>query len=235
MVSRTIRRAITLKFQRLEEYLLFAMADRSEARILLNSITTNVSEFFRDSQQLGFLKELVSMTDIRATINLLSAGCSTGEEAYSLAMIFLDAGRNFRLDGIDVNDEVLETAARGIYPHSKLAGLPAGYVKRFFDPVDGGMAAKPILKERLRFVRCNVLADQMPGEVYDVVLCKNVLIYFRPENKKIAIRNLGNRLKAGGYLVLGSSETLIGLQEDSFDYSGKNIYRKRDPDEEILQ
>lgn len=227
VVSRTIRRAMDLNFSSLEKYINFALLDKDETRILLNSITTNVSEFFRDIEQLILLKENI-LPELNRSLNILSAGCSTGEEPYTLAMILTEAGKNFEIDAVDVNDEVLETAKKGSYRLSGMKKLPVLYQNRYINITNDSFEIKSFLKEKVKFMRKNILSSYVNGNHYDIIFCKNVLIYFRAETRKIAINEFKNVLNSRGYLVMGSSETLIGLQEEAFEYVEKNIYRKRD-------
>lgn len=203
------------------------MSEEKETRIFLNSITTNVSEFFRDKEQLSFLKKSIFPMSNKS-LNILSAGCSTGEEPYTLAMILSESMKDYKIDAIDVNNEVIEFAKRGSYRLPKIDKIPEFYRNKYLRISKDGFSIRELLKEKVSFTQKNILSSYDVHRNYDFIFCKNVLIYFGVRTRRIVINEFENLLKNGGYLVMGSSETLIGLQEESFEYTEKNIYRKRD-------
>jgi chemotaxis protein methyltransferase CheR len=196
-----------------------ALADQA-VEALLNHETF----FFRDAQAFEHLRTTVleQFRESRAASRRLSiwcAGCSTGQEAYSLAMIF--AGSQARWDGwsiditaTDVSDEALAKAKSGYYTQFEIQrGLPVTSMLRWFEQVGADWRVKRELTRYVRFRRHNLLMAQTG--CFDLILCRNVLLYFSPERRREAFDRLADSLVPDGLLMLGAGETVIG-QTDSF-------------------
>jgi chemotaxis methyl-accepting protein methylase len=148
-------------------------------------------------------------------LNVLSAGCSTGQEPYSIAMVLLaeDLAGDFTVSGIDISRRSIEVARRGRYSPKAAATVPVAYRQRFLQPItqDGRadyQVARP-LQERVRFTAMNLFTAADFSVNYDVIFCQNVVIYFVPAAVSTLIARLGSRLNAGGYLVPGPGEAAI--------------------------
>ena len=208
----------------LATYLELLMQDRAELASLRREMLIPVTSFFRDPETFAELSErvidpLVAEAAVGATLRVWSAGCATGEEAYTLAMLFFDAferaGRwpTLKIFSTDVEPVNIEQAAAGFYPETIAADLPSTFLERFFTPRGGQFLVRPELRQTIVFARHNLLSDP-PFTRMDLVSCRNTLIYFRPEAQERALRRMHYALRAGGYLFLGGSEALVHVQDD---------------------
>ena len=211
-----------------------------EALELVNAITTNLTAFFRERHHFDFLREeivpgFLSRHPKAAPFRIWSAGCSTGEEPYSLAMTLLENWPRHRQDDLhlyatDIDSNVLATAATGIYPAERVRDLPPATLKRWFLRGKGGQAGKvrvkPELQRPLSFSQLNLLGPWHWDEPMQVIFCRNVIIYFGQEDKTRLVERFADALVDGGYLVIGHSETLKRANSP-FEPVGRTIYRKR--------
>jgi len=185
---------------------------------LLEGVLNHETSFFRHQASFDVLKNIV-LPDLLAErakgafLSLWSAGCSTGQEAYSLAMIAMaheELGGRFTVWGSDVSRRVIETARRGCYGPRALTGLAAAYRNRFLHEkrTETGVEYEvvPELRERVRFMSINLLSAADFSPRHDVIFCHNVLIYFAPEAVTRLLNALATRLRPGGYLLLGPGE-----------------------------
>lgn len=199
----------------------------AETEQLFELATTNETSFFRNSSQFAFLKEsIIPLLEQRSaqgksSIRILSAGCSTGEESYSIAMTALDALRvpeNIQLEIVagDISENCLRTARNGFYETGKLKALPAGYLERFMTMEADGYRVKDALRRRIRFVYLN-LDDLMNSEypawhkglgLFDIIFCRNVMIYFASPCQQKLVDTLYRLLHPDGYLFTGDAEPL---------------------------
>ncbi len=193
---------------------LFSEEGKKELEELANVLTTNKTEFFRENQHFDFLKEWVK--DKHRPLNVWSAGCASGEEAYSLAIVLLEQKKDFRVIGTDVSTEVLRKAKSGIYSKRQIKTVPPIYVHKYFDTVmrDGELfyQVKTFLREKITFYKLNFMNEyySVPLE-QDVIFFRNVLIYFSLEIQDIVLHKLLRYLKPGGLLFLGHSESILNL------------------------
>ena len=218
-------RAKELNFDSFQKYFYFLQYDpRSEAEFdqIYDLVTTNETYFFREPAQLAaFVEEIVP--DILAKkpvkkIRIWSAGCSSGEEPYSIAMLLEEAGfyshGAFEIFASDINQQVLAKARKGHYRESAFrATTPALKEKYFTREADGSFKVKDEVRNRVSFGRLNLYDEarvSLLGHL-DVIFCRNVIIYFDDISKKVVVSNFYNRLIDGGYLLLGHSESLISL------------------------
>jgi len=185
---------------------------------LLESVLNHETSFFRhqpsfDALRTIMLPDLLVRRVRGAYLSFWSAGCSTGQEAYSLAMVaatYEEIGGRYTIWGSDVSRRVIETARRGCYGTRALAGLAAPYRARFFEEIrtDRGVefqiAAE--LRERVRFMSLNLFSAASFSPRHDIIFCHNVLIYFAPEAARQLLAALASRLRPGGYLLLGPGE-----------------------------
>lgn len=216
----------------LKEYCrkLFEEGDlEDEAIHLIDAITTNKTEFFREPEHFRYLAasalpQLLAgrATSSRSPLKLWSAACSTGAEPYTLAMVLAERGEihpglNFSILATDLCTEVLQTAVLGIYPEAMIAPVPAELRRRYLlrarTPGRGTVRIAPELRARIRFGRLNLIASDYPVDRdFDVIFCRNILIYFDKPTQEAVLRRLCDHLCPGGYLFLGHSETLAGFQ-----------------------
>ena len=190
---------------------------------LINAVTTNKTDFFREPGHFDFLANTVLPTMVkqgRRRIRTWSAACSTGAEPYTMAMVldrFAEANRmEYGILATDIDTEVLETARRGIYPAEQVDPVPSVMRQRYVAASTDRRAAKvriaPELRSAIGFARLNLLDTHYPvGEPMDIIFCRNVLIYFDKPTQEAVVRRLCDCLRPGGYLFLGHSESIAGM------------------------
>ncbi|MBI5328535.1 MAG: protein-glutamate O-methyltransferase CheR [Deltaproteobacteria bacterium] len=242
--DRLSRRLQARNLSSYEEYLYFLRCDPDkdgELKELFNAITTNETSFFRDINQLdafrtGIIPKVVEKKgNGQRTFRLWSAGCSTGEEPYTLSMITMDEwmhlnGWRVEILASDISEQVLASAKRATYGEYAVRNTNDGIVKKYFLEGSSGYVVKPEVRQAVRFVNINLLdMPQMKGiRGMDVIFCRNVLIYFDDNAKRKVIGHFYDALADGGFLVVGFSESLFNLTR-AFKPVGINkcvIYQK---------
>ena len=236
--SRLSRRVRFLKLTSFKEYCAVVRDDRdgNETSELINAITTNLTAFFRENHHFKYLAdtvfpELVQNNKDRK-IKIWSAGCSTGEEPYSLAITLKEspllAHCDIELSATDLDSNVVATASRGVYSMSRVEGMTKNRLKRWFyrgkGKQEGLVKVKPELNQMIDFGQLNLM-DNWSQEPQDVIFCRNVIIYFNKETKTKLVEKYADSLKPGGYLFIGHSESLYKIT-DRFELIGNTIYRK---------
>lgn len=224
-VTRRIERRMAVRqVTTIESYLEMLRSDRSEVQTLKREMLIPVTSFFRDTEAFQQLRELVIEPLVAAAnsgqqIRVWCAGVSTGEEAYSVTMLLLEAFGNARkwphlkVFATDVEQTSIETGAAGTYPESIATEVSGEQLERFFTKHGSHFVVKNELRQCILFARQNLLVDP-PFTKMDLVICRNTLIYFRAAAQERVLRRLQYALKPGGYLFLGSSESLGNLQTD---------------------
>jgi chemotaxis protein methyltransferase CheR len=242
---RLARRLEQRQLKSFEEYYHFLRYDRKreeELVILIDNLTTNETYFFRESAQLrAFSHEILpelreSLPDRRKSLRIWSAGCSTGEEPYTIAILLLESGdwwRDWQIEilGSDINQRVLHTARKGVYKKSAhRATSPAMLAKYFVQDEKGDYRIIDRVKELVSFSSVNLLDPHKTSLIsnMDVIFCRNVIIYFDREAKKKVIESFYQKLREGGYLLLGHSESLINISNAFLLRTLKNdmVYQK---------
>ena len=218
-------RARELNFDSFQKYFYFLQYDpRAAAEFdhIFDLVTTNETYFFREPAQLdAFIEEIVpEILEKRPgkKIRIWSAGCSSGEEAYTIAILLTQRGyfekSSFEIFASDINQQVLAKARKGVYRENAFrATTPELREKYFTKETDGSWRIVDSIKNKVSFGRLN-LYDQARVSLLgylDVIFCRNVIIYFDDSSKKVVVANFYNRLIDGGYLLLGHSESLISL------------------------
>jgi chemotaxis protein methyltransferase CheR len=218
-------RARELNFESFQKYFYFLQYDpRAEAEFdqIYDLVTTNETYFFREPAQLtAFADEIVPEILERKTvkkIRIWSAGCSSGEEPYSIAMLLNESGyydrAAFEIFASDINQQVLAKARRGHYRESAFRATDGPLRDKYFSRnEDGSWHIHDDIRNRVSFGRLNLYDEprvSLLGHL-DVIFCRNVIIYFDDQSKKVVVSNFFNRLTDNGYLLLGHSESLISL------------------------
>src|SRR3979411_3017997 len=217
-------RARELNFESFQKYFYFLQYDpRSETEYdqIFDLITTNETYFFREPAQLAaFAEEIVPEILERKTvkkIRIWSAGCSSGEEPYSIAMLLSEAGyydrAAFEIFASDINQQVLAKARRGCYSESAFRAPDAPPPRTYFPRSAGGGPIHDDIRNLVSFGRLNLYDEarvSLLGHL-DVIFCRNVIIYFDDVSKRVVVSNFYHRLTDSGYLLLGHSESLISL------------------------
>ncbi len=207
--------------------------------LVIDAMTTNETSWFRDPAQFDALREdiLPDLAERRPTaLRFWSAGCSSGQEPYSISIAVeawqarTPSGRYLRADilATDIAPTMLDYAQKGLYrDHALTRGLSPEYRERYFRPVDECWEVIPEIRARVRFRQWNLLSRYDTLGRFDVVFCRNVLIYFANTVKRDIVNRFAGVLNPGGYLFLGSSESLAGLSEafEMVRYRGSIVYR----------
>lgn len=211
-----------------KEYYSLITKNTEEMKVMLDSVTTNLTRFFRNQPHFDALinyviphvienkKESGSMDKV---IKVWSAGCSTGEEPYTIAMILkeiLPPPYTFKITASDISLKSLMTAQKGFYADSKVDGVPANYLSKYFTKVDGGYQIKDEIARTIHFDYHNLKNDSGVRNL-DVIFCRNVLIYFDEPAQLTVINHFWNALASKAYLFIGHSESLFGMKTQ-FDF-----------------
>ena len=209
---------------------------------VVEALLNNETYFFRDRAPFDLLvrhalPKLAARRDPGRRIRIWSAGCSTGQEVYSIAMLFAenpDKWRGWTIDvlGSDVSAGVVDRARSGTYTQFEVQrGLGINQMIRWFEECDDGWRAVEPLRKVVRFQVHNLMeSPPHPGD-FDIVLCRNVLLYLTPEKRRIAFDRLASALAPDGWLMLGAGETVIGQTERfGADVEARGLYRRTDGD-----
>jgi chemotaxis protein methyltransferase CheR len=220
-LQETLRRRRFGSFKDLYYFLKYDVRRAEELATIVDLLTIHETYFFREDHQLHalsreILPKLMAQRQDR-TLRIWSAGCSTGEEVYSVAMLLAGQadGGDWRIEisGSDISQRVLEVARRGVYPASAFRTTPEDFRTKFFHAEGNGFRIDDSIKRMVNLFSFN-LADVERAAVLpkmDVILCRNVIIYFDLAVKKRVIEMFWNRLRPGGYLLLGHSESLMSI------------------------
>ncbi len=245
VATRLAKRLRQLQLAGYGEYcdVLRSPAGEEELSFLIDRISTNHTHFFRELKHFDFLREKVfpawrtKSVATEAPFRVWSAACSTGEEPYSLAIHlaehFAPAGANtWRIEASDISTRVLEIAERGVYDADKLGGVNQELLRRHFQKGvrerEGQFRVKDVLRQRVRFHQLNLLEPPYPfTQLFHVILCRNVMIYFDRPTQELLIGHLAQRLAPGGCLLVGHAESLSSIKH-SLQLIQPAIYRKPD-------
>lgn len=242
--ARLAKRLRTLGFASYGAYFEYVSqpAHGDERGELVNCITTNKTDFFRENHHFEFLaKQVIRQAEQRPAsgglrrLRLWSAGCSTGEEPYSMAITILETlgssrGWDIKILASDIDTKVLAKAEQGIYEAERLAGIPEASVRKYFRPMEDGQrfAVRENLKELIRFRKINFADAAWPVRTrFDSIFCRNVIIYFDRPTQHRLLERLAAYLEPSGYLMMGHSENLYWVN-DLLVSQGNTVYRLRE-------
>lgn len=231
-MRRRITTHVTRQKVEIDDYIADLGENREQLADLRDMITIDVTEFFRDQaqwQQLrsAVLPELLKQRD--RAVSIWSAGCSTGQEPYSLAMQLSEAKALTRASILCTDfdhDALAKARAGGPYTATEIEGIPEGEISQHFNESDDGFTASVALRRHLEFKELNLLKGRF-GRGYDLVVCRNVMIYFNSGVKSGLVARFVESLKPGGVLFIGATEALLGHDLDGLERLGGNFYRKR--------
>ena len=225
---------------RFGDYVALLRNDRDERIAAIEALTTNHTKFFRENHHFEHFTDhvrpaLLAMAQRRQRVRLWSAGSSSGEEVHSLMMTLLGADANeaqaLRNGDVvalasDQNRQVLDTGRRGLYPASAADEIPAALGRLWTRKTADGVQMADGLRELIRFRQLNLLNEWPMRGRFDVIFCRNTMIYFDEPTKARLIARMADQLVPGGYLYIGHSERLVGPAVDHFSAVGQTIYRK---------
>jgi chemotaxis protein methyltransferase CheR len=243
--NRLVRRMAELDITSVRDYFYHVKYDmsRQEFNRLIDLVTTNETSFFRNEPQLKSFAEEALPSILKAkretagakTLRIWSAGCSTGEEPYTLAILVLETLKqepdwSLEIIANDISQEVLHRARVGTYGGNTLRNIPSEFLARYFDARGNTYTVKPDIKALVKFSQMNLSDLRAMSMVSnaDVIFCRNVMIYFSEEAKRRTVRAFYNALRPGGYFYIGHSETLHGISKAFKLVYLKNalVYRK---------
>lgn len=240
--SRLAKRLRALGLQSFEDYvaLVQSRAGRHERTRLINAMTTNHTHFFREPHHFDIVRQRVAAEALRATgegqrYRIWSAGCSSGEEPYSLAIALLEAApelaeRDIQILATDIDSEVIEKAKKGAYDREVVAPVPPLHVQRFFETGWGPNSDRLVVGDQLRkmitFRTLNLMQHWPMPHRFDMIICRNVVIYFDEATKSVLWDRFANHLVDGGWLFIGHSERISGQARERFEPAGLTTYRK---------
>lgn len=234
VAGRLSKRLRHYSFTTYSEYitLLKNPGNHQERQIMVDLLTTNETYFFREPRHFDFLStSVLPKADRNNMFRAWSAASSTGEEAYTIALLLAErfGFANWEVLASDISHRVLETARTGIYPDSALSKIPKFYVSKYcmkgVRTQEGNFSFDPQLKNRIVFQPHNLNETLPDTGWFDVIFLRNVMIYFNAETKRQVVNRVVQRLKSGGYFIIGHSETLNGVT-DKVKMIKPSIYQK---------
>ncbi|WP_257169954.1 protein-glutamate O-methyltransferase [Bradyrhizobium sp. SRS-191] len=206
-----------------------------ELRNFINAVTTNHTNFFREAHHFDYLARVILpalATDNALTerVRIWSAGCSTGEEPYSIAMTVAAGPRvlmdwDLKILATDLDTNVTAHAAQGIYELDRTTSIPDAYRKRFTRMRDGNVVMNDEICDLITFANLNLLGPWPMSGPFDVIFCRNVVIYFDKPTQMRLFDRYADLIKPDGWLIIGHSENLLGVT-DRFELVGRTIYRR---------
>ncbi len=238
--SRISKRLTALKIGSLNNYidLVEKTNDLGERLELISALTTNVTAFFRENHHFETVRKdivpsLASKPGNPKRVRFWSAGCSTGEEPYSIAMTLLEGLQNtgafdLRILATDIDPKVVQRAKQGRYGKDNVGQLPAGYLGKYFEKPDAGESytVSPDIRKLITFGELNLIEPLPVKGPFDAIFCRNVAIYFDMETQQKVWTNFANLLLPGGYLFIGHSERLTGPASETLKITGVTTYQK---------
>ncbi|WP_176461597.1 CheR family methyltransferase [Anaeromicrobium sediminis] len=216
-------------FKGYKDYYEALCKDKDLYEQFINYLTINVSEFYRNINQWKVLESEVFpyLLSKNKKLKIWSAACSTGDEPYSLAMCLsnLIPLSSISIIATDIDKEVLRKAKEGIYSEKSVAGVPTNFVNKYFNKVGDKYQIKSEIKKCIEFKEHNLLNDPYPKNC-DLIVCRNVMIYFTEESKDMIYKKFNESLKGGGILFVGSTEQIIMPTRYNFESLKTFFYKK---------
>ena len=235
--SRLKERLREHNIQSAKEYYTKITGNKEELKAFLDAITTNLTRFFRNQAHFDALEKHVvpelfkiKKTSPSTTLKIWSAGCSTGEEPYTIAMLMseiLSPPWKFEIVASDISLKCLMTAKEGFYPETRIVGIPDNYLKKYFDKVEGGYKIHADIQSKIRFDYHNLKNDSGLQNM-DIVFCRNVIIYFDEAAQTAVMNRFWNAMASKSFLFIGHSESLFGMKTQ-FEFvktEWATLYRK---------
>lgn len=237
-LSKVLRAAGLSSFDAYVDFLEGPSSKDSDAQKFVNSLTTNLTRFYREDHHFDHLLEYIGQVIAQKStrggkprLRVWSAGCSTGQEPYTIAMClmakFPELKRwDFKILATDIDTEVIEKASKGVYPETELAGLSAERAKPFERPGDGTIRIPLAIKSLVSFKQLNLLEGWPLKGPFDAIFCRNVAIYFDKPTQGKLFGRLGEVLAPDAFMYIGHSEN-TGSSASEFNLVGKTIYQTK--------
>lgn len=233
--ARIARRLRVLGLTTFKSYLAYLNANfQAESTEFINALTTNLTSFFRENHHFDYLRSEVFpklKKQGNKRLRIWSSGCSIGQEAYSIAITLKQSSFpndwDMKILATDLDSNVIEKGAQGIYPADSITSLPDSIKQSYFKHSHDGktIRVKDALRDMVYFKRLNLLEDWPVKGPFDIIFCRNVVIYFNKETQRTLFDRYANLLPIGGYLFIGHSESLNGIST-RFESIGNTIYKK---------
>jgi len=223
-----------LKIPSYEAYYDLVLADRTGESLiaLIDALATNHTSFLREASHFDFLlTHILPGLRKRATIDIWSAPCSTGEEPYSIAVTLLEqlgmpSKPALRIHATDISTRALAVAKQGVYTADRLGSMSPAVIRKYFrETGTGAFQIIPEIRRMVDFERVNLIEPMNTGRLFPLILCRNVMIYFDKPTQERVVANLSQFLEPGGYLMVGHSESLMGVRH-SLEHVRPAIYKK---------
>lgn len=215
-----------------DEYYKTIAGNPEKLREFLDYLTINVTEFFRNTNRWWELKDKIIPQMYKELghqrLKLWSAGCSTGEEPYSLAILAMETrvATPQPVLAADIDEGVLAKAKKGIYPKRQITNTPREWLPKYFSDIDANtVQVKQNVKDKVKFKHMNLIKDRFETG-FDLILCRNVVIYFGPETKSALYKKFLDALRPGGYLMTGATEQIFDYKVIGFESAGPFLYRR---------
>ena len=233
VTGRLAKRLRYLQLQSYAEYFTYITHPdhKQELQVAIDLLTTNETYFFREEKHFEFLQKTVfPQLERNPTVRIWSAACSSGEEAYTLAMLLQERfARRWKILASDISQRVLAIAAAGVYPEEAAEKIPKSYLAKYclkgVRSQAGYLMVDKTLRDNMEFTQINLNQPLPETGMFDIIFLRNVLIYFNAETKRQVIAQLLKRLNSGGYFITSHSETASGLAEGLVTVR-PSIYRK---------
>ena len=226
--SRLQKRLRVLQIKSFKEYIEYLFSNdgnRNEMVHMFDVVTTNKTDFFREPAHFDYMNNFILNEIVgdnkNYNLKLWSAGCSSGEEPYTLTMVLNEAIEkgmisDFSITATDISTQILKLAVDGIYSMNKINDIPLNYKKKYLlkskDPLNNTVRIVPELRSKISFSRLNFMDDSYNlTNIFDIIFCRNVIIYFDRQTQEKVINRLCSKLRKGGYLFLGHSESITGM------------------------
>lgn len=223
------------RFGSFNKYYEHVVADQTGQELigLLDALTTNFTSFLREPSHFEFLRQTI-LPELKGPIRIWSAACSTGEEPFSIAFSALEelgiqAADRIRILASDISACSLQTAGQAAYPAERFREIPPDWLPKYLlrgcGRQEGWYRVKPLVRRMIKFRRLNLMETFRPALLFHVIFCRNAMIYFDKPTQVELVSRLSACLEPGGYLLIGHSETLNGMQHP-YQYVKPSVYRK---------
>ena len=223
----------------IKDYIYRLKTDKEVLKEFISKITVNETYFYREYYHLKALSKIIQDEFRSVHLRILSIPCSSGEEPYTIAIILsevLGIHSRFEVIGVDIDKNALEKAVKAVYGRRSVSKLPSEYLDKYFDKRNDGWVIKPFLKRKVKFYEGNILDKQFLNRLgtFQIVFCKNLLIYFDENSRARAVNNLYDLIQDGGYLFLGHAESLSRASSlfEPVKVEGSIVYKKPAEDED---
>ncbi|WP_313756491.1 protein-glutamate O-methyltransferase CheR [Tissierella sp.] len=217
-------------FKDFDDYFIGIKKDKKLLEQFINYLTINVSEFYRNPSQWDVLeKDIIPslMKKNKRGLKVWSAACSTGEEPYSLVMMLSNFFplKDIKILGTDLDDEAMNKAKLGLYSEKSLANLPRGFKEKYFNKIESSYKISDDIKKCVEYKKMDLLKDRFPSNI-DLIACRNVMIYFTEDAKKLLYSKFYNSLSDNGILFVGSTEQIIMPEKHKLKAAKTFFYEK---------